>query len=109
MHPLEVYCLRVAPSTSDYVAKNTSPWRLTLWLIVQTPRSSMIIKSFVALGFVIKIDDMFSENFPKEIKATAEDTVLIIGKDQNTYSKIFKRMKKDYKFNKNGIQWVRAF
>lgn len=77
--------------------------------ISQTPRSSMIIKSFVALGFVIKIDDMFSENFPKEIKATAEDTVLIIGKDQNTYSKIFKRMKKDYKFNKNGIQWVRAF
>lgn len=77
--------------------------------ISQTPRSSMIIKSFVALGFVIKIDDMFSENFPKEIKATAEDTVLIIGKDQNTYSKIFKRMKKDYISNKNGIQWVRAF
>ena len=49
--------------------------------ISQTPSSSMIIKSFVALGFVIKIDDMFSENFPKEIKATAEDTVLIIGKD----------------------------
>lgn len=30
----------------------------------QTPKLSMIIKSFVALGFVIKIDDMFSENFP---------------------------------------------
>jgi hypothetical protein len=41
----------------------------------------MIIKSFVALGFVTKIDDMFSENFPKEIKLTAEDLVLVIGKD----------------------------
>jgi len=32
--------------------------------ISQTPALSMIIKSFVALGFFIKIDDMFSENFP---------------------------------------------
>jgi len=54
----------------------------------------MIIKSFVALGFVIRIDDMFSENFPKEIKDTAEDLVLIIGRDQNTYKKIWRRIKR---------------
>ena len=35
--------------------------------IAQEESLSMIIKSFVALGFVIKVDDMFSENFPEEI------------------------------------------
>lgn len=55
----------------------------------------MIIKSFVALGFVTKIDDMFSENFPKEIKDTAADLELVIGKDQNSYKKILKRMRKN--------------
>ena len=49
--------------------------------ISKTPQLSMIIKSFVALGFVINIDNMFSENFPKEIKNTVNDLVLIIGKD----------------------------
>ena len=53
----------------------------------------MIIKSFVALGFVTKIDDMFSENFPVEIKDTAANLVLVIGKDQNTNKKIFKRLR----------------
>ena len=47
--------------------------------IGQTKKLSMIIKSFVALGFVIKIDDMFAENFPEEIKKTAKDMKLIIG------------------------------
>ena len=59
-----------------------------------TEKLSMIIKSFVALGFVIKIDDMFSENFPNEIKTTAADLRLTIGKDQNTYKKIWNRIKK---------------
>ena len=67
--------------------------------ICQTSSLPMIIKSFVALGFVIKIDDMFSENFPKEIKDTAADLELIIGKDQNTYKKIWKRIKKSRKKN----------
>jgi hypothetical protein len=48
----------------------------------------MIIKSFVALGFVTKIDDMFSENFPKEIKDTCSDMELIIGKDMNSAKKV---------------------
>ena len=49
--------------------------------IGQTGELSMIIKSFVALGFVVKIDDMFSENFPIEIKETAKSLTLLIGKD----------------------------
>lgn len=65
-----------------------------------TPKLSMIIKSFVALGFVIKIDDMFSENFPNEIKTTAADLSLTIGKDQNTYKKIWRRIKKGQKMGK---------
>ena len=54
----------------------------------------MIIKNFVALGFVIKVDDMFSENFPDEIKDTATSMTLTIGKDQNTFKKIWKRIQK---------------
>ena len=61
--------------------------------IGQTGQLSMIIKSFVALGFVTKIDDMFSENFPAEIKDTAADLTLVIGKDQNTFKKILKRIR----------------
>lgn len=68
--------------------------------IAQEESLSMIIKSFVALGFVIKVDDMFSENFPEEIKDTANSMVLTIGKDQNTFKKIWKRIQKAKKNNK---------
>ena len=40
-----------------------------------------------------KIDDMFSENFPSEIKTTAADLELRIGIDQNTTKRIVKRIK----------------
>jgi len=60
--------------------------------ISQTKQLSMIIKSFVALGFVINIDDMFAENFPQEIKSTAKTLELQIGQDQNTFKKIRKRL-----------------
>lgn len=40
--------------------------------IAKTPQLQMIIKSFVALGFVINIDNMFSDAFPSEIKKTAD-------------------------------------
>jgi hypothetical protein len=62
--------------------------------IAQEESLSMIIKNFVALGFVIKVDDMFSENFPDEIKDTATSMTLTIGKDQNTFKKIWKRIQK---------------
>ena len=76
--------------------------------ICQNSSLPMIIKSFVALGFVIKIDDMFSENFPKEIKDTAADLELIIGKDQNTYKKIWRRIKKA-RDSKQSVNWQQAF
>lgn len=66
-----------------------------IFAMSMTPKLSMIIKSFVALGFVIKIDDMFSENFPNEIKSTAADLRLTIGKDQNTFKKVWRRIKKE--------------
>jgi len=74
--------------------------------IGQTGSLSMIIKSFVALGFVTKIDDMFSENFPQEIKDTAKDLTLVIGKDQNTYSKIWRRFRKARK--NGGSLWMQS-
>lgn len=51
----------------------------------------MIIKSFVALGFVINIDNMFSGSFPAIIKKTCSDVKLVIGKDQNSVAKLYKR------------------
>ena len=63
--------------------------------IAQEESLSMIIKSFVALGFVIKVDDMFSENFPDEIKDTASNLVLVIGKDTNTFKRIWKGIRKN--------------
>jgi hypothetical protein len=60
--------------------------------VAKNPELQMIIKSFVALGFVINIDNLFSESFPKEIKDTAEDVVLKIGKDQNSLAKLKSRI-----------------
>jgi len=58
---------------------------------------SDIIKSFVALAFVIKIDDWFSENFPNEIKECASNLKLVIGEDQNSMKKIVGRLKSQYR------------
>lgn len=49
--------------------------------ISQIRELSMIIKSFVALGFVIRIDDMFADNFPDEIKEEFKNWELVIGDD----------------------------
>ena len=62
--------------------------------IAKTPQLQMIIKSYVALGFVTNIDNMFSEAFPDEIKSTAGDVVLKFGKDQNTLKKIWHRVQR---------------
>ena len=74
--------------------------------IGQNPQLAMIIKSFVALGFVTKIDDMFSENFPVEIKDTAASLKLIIGQDQNTTKKIWNRFKRERKKNEANYKAV---
>ena len=54
----------------------------------------MIIKSFVALMFVVNVDNQFSDGFPKDIKSVSKDITLIVGKDQNTYKKIYKRLRR---------------
>lgn len=62
--------------------------------VAKNPSLQMIIKSFVALGFVINIDNLFSESFPAEIKKTAEEVRLNFVKDQNTIAKILKRIER---------------
>ena len=62
----------------------TSPIVAEIVLILavsKTPQLQMIIKSFVALGFIINVDNMFSDAFPKEIKDTADDIIIKFGKD----------------------------
>ena len=62
----------------------TSPLITEIVLILSIGRSghySSIIKSFVALGFITKIDDMFSENFPAEVKKLAGSMEMQIGLD----------------------------
>ena len=53
--------------------------------IAQVESLSMIIKGFVALGFVIRVDDMLSETFPHIFKVNAFRMVLVNGPDQNTF------------------------
>ena len=76
--------------------------------ISQTFDTIMIIKSFVALMFVVNVDNQFSDGFPKDIKAVAKDITLIVGKDQNTYKKIFKRIKRAVQ-SKESIPWWKSF
>lgn len=74
-----------------------SPFVTEVVLIIamgQLESLSTIIKGFVSLGFVTRIDDMFSENFPNEIKDTAKNIELVIGKDANTNKKIMQRLTK---------------
>ena len=52
-----------------------------------------ILKSFVSLLFVLKIDDQFTEYYPEAIKETTEDMAIVLGKDQNTFRDIKKRIK----------------
>ena len=59
--------------------------------IAKNFRLQMIIKSFVALGFVTKVDDFFAASLPDSIIKKASKIKLSIGKDQNSITKIKKR------------------
>ena len=65
----------------------------------------MIIKSYVALGFVINIDNMFSDAFPQEIKDTANDLILNVGQDQNTLKKIAHRIRRS-QAREEPVGWI---
>ena len=49
--------------------------------VARNPSLQMIIKSYMALAFVTNIDNLFSDAFPQEIKDTAKDLRLNLGKD----------------------------
>lgn len=57
----------------------------------------MIIKSFVTVAFIVKIDDAFAGTLPESIKANAdninENNPLTFGPDNNTFAKIWQRIK----------------
>lgn len=89
-----------------------SPFFTEIVLILaigQVGSLSVIIKSFVALGFVVQIDNMFSENFPKEIKEMASNLHLVISKDQNSLRKIHKRLIRQLKNPKTPVRAQEAF
>ena len=64
----------------------------------QEKKLSDIIKSYVTIGFILNIDNMFTGNFPQEVKQNAEKVndskVLKMGTDYNTFSKVYKRFKR---------------
>ena len=71
--------------------------QLTFLLQVsQEPLINMITKAFVALLFVTSIDDTFAASFPKDVVDNADQLndsgIMQIGKDQNSFEKIFKRL-----------------
>lgn len=65
--------------------------------ISQQSALSQITKAYVALMFVVNIDDMFVGSLPAEIKENAnilnDQKALVLEKDFNTFSLIFGRMK----------------
>lgn len=71
----------------------------------QEKKLSGIIKSYVTIGFILRINYMFAENLPNELRVNAdklnESGTLVMGEDRNTFHKLYKRLKiaktfKDY-------------
>mmetsp|Transcript_36967 Transcript_36967/g.56628 ORF Transcript_36967/g.56628 Transcript_36967/m.56628 type:complete len:198 (-) Transcript_36967:89-682(-) len=66
--------------------------------ITQEAALSQITKDFVTLGFIIGIDDMFSDLVPVEVAENAaklnKSQLLRLSKDNNSTSRVCRRMKK---------------
>ena len=64
--------------------------------IIQEQQFSLITKSFVVLGFVVNIDDMFASSIPRDIIENAntlnENNKLKLTKDYNTFTAIYHRL-----------------
>ena len=60
---------------------------------VKEPAIKMIIKSFVTIAFISKIDDMFASTLPPSLSANAkqlnDNNPLIFGQDHNSFKKIY--------------------
>ena len=61
----------------------------------------MVIKGFVTLGLITRLDDMFAAGFPQAVKDNAnaldESGIMKMEQDNNTTTKVFKRFWKDIK------------
>ena len=74
---------------------------LTIFALVFTftkePDVKMIIKSYVTLAFIGKIDDAMANTLPESVWAIAEDMnerkPLKIGQDHHSFKKIFESLK----------------
>jgi hypothetical protein len=69
--------------------------------VCQEMKFSMIIKTFVTLGIISVIDQMFAGVLPKALKTNAQALnsarALRMAQDQNSWSMIWHRVKKDPK------------
>ena len=56
----------------------------------------MIIKSFVALGILVNVDNMFVTCLPEEVmkngRVVNKQRLLILGEDHNTTRRVIKRL-----------------
>ena len=63
----------------------------------------MITKNYVTLAIILSIDNLFGSSLPEDIKANAkyinDNSIMKMGRDQNTFSKIWKRLKLIYSSN----------
>ena len=68
-------------------------------VITQEPVASQITKAFATLMFVTGVDDIMAGSFPSDISDNAERMnkaqLLKMTKDHNTYTKIFRRLKRN--------------
>ena len=76
-----------------------APLMLQISLVVtitQESKLSQIIKAFATCAFVTTVDDVFAANFPQSIKENAKKLnktkSLLVEKDHNSYTKVFKRL-----------------
>ena len=59
----------------------------------QEAKPTMILKAYVSLQIVIRLDDMYSSQLPKSFQSNAKQVKLKIGEDHNTFKKIWNRLK----------------
>ena len=80
--------------TSSFATQTTF-----LLQVSQEPLIGMITKAFVTLLFITNIDDTFAKSFPKDVLDNADalndSDMMILGKDENTFKKIYLRYWRD--------------
>ena len=67
---------------------------------------SDVIKVATSIGFILTIDNMFGKYAPSDVKKGAEDTVMVFGRDQNTFYKLIQRYKNSKKSYESLIDFI---